>query len=79
MAGQAVLLIQSGNNLWTAANQQSLPYGAVVIPIPDGQTALDAVTAYVSTIDYPVGTEATFAELGAPSVFDMKASWVQKP
>jgi hypothetical protein len=78
MAGQAVLLIRSGENLWQAANQQPLPFGAAVIPIPDGQTALDAVAAYVAQFDYPVGTEATFADLGTPSTFDMTASWVQK-
>lgn len=78
MAGQAVLLIQSGENLWSAANQQPLPYGAVVLAIPDGSDALTVVTAYVAQYDWPVGTEATFATLGTPSVFDMVANWVQK-
>jgi hypothetical protein len=78
MAGQAVLLIKSGENTWSCANQVPTPFGAVVIAIPDGQTALQAVAAYVGQFDYPVGTEATFADLGTPSTFDMTASWVQK-
>lgn len=77
MAGTAVLLVQSGSNLWSTSNQQPQPYGAATIPYPDGSTALAAVTAYVAQYQWPVGTVATFADLGTPATYQMEANWVK--